>query len=160
MITKLLHYIIILLVALLTGCVNSPDSIEDKKEKDLRFEYTEVRDFGALKTFEDGDILIKLDLKVQDKAFSCYGRVSSTFADNLSEENIVHKIELDKNDEGYLIIDSIQSGMGLYGGSQYWVAFSWLSALLPYVVAHTVSLIVPVIVFFIILLFGFVFVEF
>lgn len=160
MTSKSFPCITILSAILLTGCVDSPDSVGDNQEEELTFEYTEIRDVSAVKTLEDGSILVKMDLEVENREFSCYGKISRSLAESIAEEDIIHKIELKRNNEGHLIVDTIQSGMGLYGGSQYWFAFSWLSAFLPYVVAHTVSLVVPVIVFFIILSFGFVFVEF
>lgn len=149
-----------LAAVMLTGCVSAPSGLSDPQKNKLRFEYAEIEDVTILRTFDDASKLVRLNLQVGGNRFSCYGRFADAFATDVSSRKVLHKITIKKNGDGFWMVDSIEAGMGIYGGLQYYAAFTWLVGHLSYPLAHIVSLIVPVVLFVIILCLGFVFVEY
>ena len=144
----------------LSGCVSSPESLENGTKSSFRFEYPEVRSVRVVDTYSDGGQLTRLDLLVAGSPVSCYGKFSGDLVNRIKQTETLHKVTVKKIDGGHLMVESIQLTMGIYGRLQYWLAYSWLSDIFPYQVAHSISLIVPVFAFLLIVGAGFIFVEF
>ena len=134
-------------LVLFVGCVSSPDALRSKQAQELSFDFPSIKSVETLKTFEDGSSVTALTLQLSGDELVCYGRFSKELTDELPGLARLSSIKLKRDEQGYLMVESISTDLGIYGFLRYWVAYSWLSHIMPYRGAAIVSLIVPILVF-------------
>lgn len=154
-------YFLIPSMFLWIGCVSSPDKLTiDKKNdgKEFYWEYLKVEDIQAVAKHDSGGIITALVVSCGDKKCSVFGNFSQPLFRSISKGMVLDKLEVKQAGESY-VVKSISVKGGIYSNLQYILAFKWLFLFLPYGVAHTISFIVPSIVFLILLFIGLLFVE-